>query len=255
MRRIATMMTWELRQGLASRFLRVFALACLAGGAALLAAAPGREVLPMILIQAILFFGSLFAMLIGWSSGQQTREQGAFFFALPMTASHRIAGQLAGASLWCIALLLLFMGPAAIRTGMPATLLTLACLSIGVILVCVVAGVLLGMIATPTSGLLAVLLTWAIAVAGWELALLLLSDFAWVRQTPALFITLLLLNPLGAFRLAALIGLDAVPFDAGELQTGRWIFQNIEIVAAAVFALWISVLFAIGSRIVDRQEF
>jgi len=253
--RVATIFMWELRQGLANWFLRVFALACVAGGSALLAAAPGRDVLPMVLIQVILFFGSLFAMLVGWASGQQARREGAFLFAQPVTVSERLTGQLGGASTWCAALLLLFMTPAAVRAGMPATLLELGALSLGLMVVCVLGGLVLGLSVTPVSGLLAVLLAWAMAVAGWEVGLLLLSDAVWVQQTPAVFIALLLVNPAGAFRIAALVGLDAVPFDASELETGRWVFEHIGFVATGVFVAWVAALWAVGVGLVGRAEF
>lgn len=254
MTRIGAIFLWELRQGLASRFLHVAALACVGGGAALLAAAPGRDVLPMLLIQVILFFGSLFAMLLGWASGQQARGEGPFLFAQPVTAGERVTGQLGAVSTWCTVMLLLFMGPAAVQAGMPGTLAALTALSLGMVVVCVLGGLVIGHTASPVSGLLAVLLVWAVAIAGWELGLLILSDVAWMQRMPALFITLLLVNPLGAFRIAALVGLDAVPFDAAELDTGRWVFEHIGLVAAGIFAAWIAMIFVVGTRIVDRQQ-
>jgi hypothetical protein len=254
MRRVGAIMLWDVQQGLRNRFMRVFALACLGGGSALLAAAPGREVLPMLLIQAILLLGSLFALLIGWGNGQQTRSQGPFLLAQPVTPGEWIAGQLLGTGAWCLVLLLLFMGPAGLRAGMPHTLAALAALAMGLVLVCVLTGLVIGLSAAPVSGLLAVLLAWVVAVAGWELTLLLLSQTTAVGETPELFIGLLLLNPAGMFRIAAMVGLEAVPFDAEELQTGSLVFEHIGLVATGVFGGWLALLFASGARILNRQE-
>jgi len=138
---------------------------------------------------------------------------------------------------------------------MPATLLGLGILSAGFLLVCVLAGLVLGLLATPVSGLLAVLLVWALSVAGWELGLLVLARTAWIEQWPGLFVTLLLINPAGAFRVGALVGLDSVPFDTAELQTGRLVFQNIKLAATGIFILWLAALFVMARWRLGRQEF
>lgn len=255
MSRIVAIYLWDLMQGLRNRLMQVFALACVMGGTALLAAAPGRETLPLVLIQVMLFFGSLFAFLVGWGSGQQSRSQGAFLFAQPIGAGDLIMGKLLGTGTWCLLLLMLFMAPAALRAGMPGTLLALGTLAMGFLLVCLLAGLFIGLVTAPVSGLLAVLLAWAVSVAGWELGLLVLSEAAWVERVPWLFVTVLLINPAGAFRIGAMIGLEAVPFDAGELETGRVVFEHISFVVAGVFVLWLALLFTAATWWVGREEF
>ncbi len=254
MNRIAAVFFWELRQALYNRFLQVFALACVMGGTALWAASPGREMLPLVLIQALLFFGSLFAFLTGWGSGQQARTQGAFLFAQPLSPAELVGGKLLGAMVSCAVVLLLFMGPAALRGGMVGTLLGLGGLGFGWLLVCAMAGLCIGVLAAPVPGLMGVLLAWAVTVAGWELGLLALSELEWMQRSPGVFVTLLLLNPAGAFRLGAMIGLEAVPFDAVELETGRGIFENIVWAAGCVFALWSAALFTVTAWGAGRQE-
>lgn len=255
MNRVLTVSMWDLAQGLQNRFLQIFALACVMGGSALLAASPEQHTLPLVLIQAILFFGSLSGCLVGWSSGQQVRAQGAFFFAQPLGAGELLLGKLLGTGGWCLLLLLLFIGPAMLRAGLTQTLLGLLGLSVGFLLVCVLAGLLLGLLLPPVSGLLAVLLAWAVSVAGWELGLLVLGKTAWIEQMPALFVGLLLINPAGAYRVAALIGLDSIPFDATELETGRLVFQHIKLSATAIFAAWLAVLFITARWRLGRQQF
>lgn len=255
MSRIIAVYLWDLMQGLRNRLMQVFALACVAGGTALLAAAPGRETLPLLLIQALLFFGSLFGILIGWGSGQQSRNQGAFLFAQPVGAGELIVGKLLGTATWCLLLLTLFMAPAAVQAGLPGTVLALGALAMGLLLVCLVAGLFIGLVAAPVTGLLAVLLAWAVSVAGWELGLLLLSEVGWIERMPWLFVALLLVNPAGAFRIGAMVGLDVVPFDADELDTGGFVFAHIGWVATAIFALWLVLLFALAQWRVAREEF
>jgi hypothetical protein len=68
-------------------------------------------------------------------------------------------------------------------------------------------------------------------------------------------VALLLLNPAGAFRIAALIGMEGVPFDASELETGRIVFQNIMPFAAGIFTLWLAALAAAATWSLGRQQF
>ena len=255
MSRIGTVYRWDLLLGLHNRFVQVFALACLAGGTVLAVTATGHELVTLALFQTLLFFGSLFAFLIGWASGQRSREQGAFLFAQPLGSLEIVAGKLLGTGTWCLLLLALFMVPAAVGSGSPTTILVLGALSFGFMLVYVLGGLLIGFIASPASGLLAVLLAWAVSVAGWELGLLVLGSTNWMQASPGLFVALLLLNPAGAFRIAALIGLDAIPFDAAELETGRIIFENILPFTAMVFGAWLVVLTALASWLLGRQQY
>lgn len=241
--------------GLRNRLMQIFAFASVAGGSALLFAAPARETLSLVLIQVLLFFGSLFAFLIGWGSGQQAREQGAFLFGQPIGRGELVVGKLLGTGSWGIVLLALFMGPAVVRTGMADNLLPLIGLPIGFLSVCMLAGLGIGLVAAPVSGLLAVLLAWVVSVAGWELGLLVLSEAVWIESVPWMFVGLLLANPAGAFRVGAMVSLDTVPFNADGLETGQWVFDHIALVGMGVFAAWIALLFAAIVWRINRQEF
>lgn len=255
MSRLLTVMEWDLMQGLRNRFMQVFAFASVVGGSALLVAAPGRDTLPLVMIQALLFFGSLFAFLVGWGSGQQARDEGAFLAAQPIGSAELLSGKLLGTGAWGMVLMILFMGPAIVRAGMFENFLPLIGLPTGFLLVCLLAGMGIGMLAAPVSGLLAVLLAWAMSVAGWELGLLILGQMPWIEDAAWMFVALLLINPAGAFRIGAMIGLDSVPFDTEGLETGRWVFEHITLVAMALFAVWIVTLFVFVVRRLDRLEY
>lgn len=255
MKRLAAIFRWDLLLGLHNRFVQIFALACLAGGMVIVAVSAGQQMLPLALMQALLFFGSLIGALIGWGSGQRARTQGAFLFAQPLTPLEITLGKLAGTGVWCILLLLLFLFPAIVAGGTPGSIGVLAILATGFLLVYVLVGLLIGLVAAPVTGLLAVLLAWGISVAGWELGLLLLSDMSWLQQSPGVFVGLLLLNPAGAFRVSSLIGLDTVPFDAAELEHGRVIFENIVPFTMGIFLIWLAGLTAAAAWGVRRQQF
>ena len=253
--RFLTVFEWDLMLGLRNRLMQVFAFASVVGGSAMLVASPGPEALPLVMIQALLFFGSLLAFLVGWGSGQQARDQGAFLFAQPIGSAELVAGKLLGTGAWGVVLMALFIGPAIVQAGMAENLVPLIGLPLGFLLVCMLAGLGIGMLAAPVSGLLAVLLAWAMSVAGWELGLLVLSQAAWIELVPSLFVTLLLINPAGAYRIGAMIGLESVPFDTDGLETGRWVFEHISLVAIAVFVVWTVLLFVVIVRQLDRREY
>lgn len=255
MRRLVAVCLWDLTLAVRNRFLQALGLVAVMGGTVLLSAAPGPETLSMVLIQALLFFGSLLAFLVGWGSGQRAREEGAFLFAQPISAGELVVGKTLGTGSWCLLLLLLFMGPAILRAGVPGTLLALGALTIGYTLVCLIVGLFIGLVAPAVSGLLAVLLAWVVVVAGWELGLLVLSDAGWIEHVPWLFVTLLLINPAGMYRIGALVGLDSVPFDTSELETGRIFFEHIWGTAAVVFSIWIVGLLTLTIWRVGREEF
>ena len=255
MSRLFTVMEWDLMLGLRNRFMQVFAFAGIVGGVTLLAASPGPETLPLIMIQAILFFGSLFAFLIGWGSGQQARDQGAFLAAQPIGNAELVAGKVIGTGLWGIVLMILFLAPAVFQAGLAESILPLVGLPIGFLLVCMLGGMGIGLLAAPVTGLLAVLLAWGMIVAGWELGLLVLSQASWIESAAWLFVVLLLINPAGSYRIGAMIDLESVPFDTQGVETGRWVFEHISLVAMAVFAAWTVLLFVIITRRLDRQEY
>lgn len=249
-----TCCAWDAGQAWHNRFLQVFAVACVLGGSALLAAAPGRETLPVLLIQTVIFFGTLFAALIGWASGQRARDQGAMLFAQSLSPLALIVGKWLGTGVWCLLLLVLVMLPAAVQAGAAGSMLALGGLAFALVLVFLLGGLVIGLLAAPVSGLLAVLLVWVFSVVGWELILLLLSRWSWMHQQPGLFIGLLMANPVGAFRVGSMIGLDSIPFNVDELTTGRWFFANILLLVPLIFIAWLGLLASLGRYVLCRQE-
>lgn len=246
---------WDLQLGLQNRLLHVLAAVGLAAGLALLALAPDPDPVPMLLLQVLLFFGSLFALLMGWTSGQQARDQGAFLFAQPVRGRELVLGKLLAMAAWCVCVLVLVTGPVAVGYGLLAPLISLATLAFGLLLVAAAAGLVIGIAARPAPGLLGALGAWVVAVAGWEVGLIFLADFPGIADVPAVFVGLLLLNPAGAFRVAAMVGLEAVPFDTDGLGLWGGVFDSIGAVAAGLFGLWLVALVVGGAWVVRRQEF
>lgn len=255
MSRASAVALWDLQLGLQNRLLHVLAVAGAVTGIALWALAPGPDPVPMLLLQVLLFFGSLFAVLVGWASGQQARHQGALLFAQPLRARELVAGKLAAMAVWCLALLVLVTGPAAVGFQLHGPILSLASLAFGLLLAAAAAGLLIGLAAEPVAGLLVALLAWAIAVAGWEVGLVFLTDIPLVDQLPGIFVALLLVNPVGAFRVAAMILLETVPFDTDGLGVWGGVFAHIGVAAAVVFVVWVVALLVVAAQTVRRQEF
>lgn len=242
---------WDLQVGLRNRLLRAFGLATLLGGALLPLVVPGAEALPSVLVLVTLFFGPLFAVLVGWASGQQARAQGPLLFAQPVRPSGVVLGKWAAAGVWCAGLVLLGVAPGAARFGAFDTLVPLAALAVGLVLVFALAGLTVGLVAEPVAGLLAVLFVWGLAIAGWEIGLAWIADAGWLTGLPELFVVLVLANPAGAFRVGALVGLEIVPLELGGF--GGPLRHSVA-VAAWVFVAWAAGLYALAVRMLGRQE-
>lgn len=255
MHRFAAIYYWDLLQGIRNRFLQVFTLFCAMGGVALLAASPGPETVPIILIDSVLFFASLLAIMVGWSSGQQTRSQGAFLFAQPIGALELVVAKLLGTGTWCILLLLIFLSPLLSHLESINTLLPFIYLTAGYLLVCLLIGLLIGLTSSSVSGLLAALTVWVVMIFGWELGLMLLAQLTEITQYPALFVTLLLTNPAGVFRVGSLVGMETFRFDASELGTSIFVFHHVKLVSVGIFAIWSALIFILTGWRVSRQEF
>jgi len=254
MRSLLLVAWWDLAQGLRNRFLAVFAVGCLFGGGAVLGAGLDAANLPLVLLQGILVFGTLLAALVGWSSGQHSRAQGALLMAQPLGPAALLLGKVAGNGIWLVALLLLFLAPVLVLGPGRSDAARLAVLGSAVLLVFMCIGIGIGLLMRPVAGLLAILGCWIAAIAGWELLLLALARGEWMRQQPGLFLALLLANPAGAFRIGALVGLETVPFHADELRVGRAFFLHPIAGAIAVCTAWCAIALLAARFVLARRE-
>ena len=66
---------------------------------------------------------------------------------------------------------------------------------------------------------------------------------------------ILLLNPVDAFRISILFGLEAIPMaPGGELESLGFLFDRIGFTALGSFVLWIFLMIVIGGWRLRRQE-
>lgn len=245
----------ELRAALLNRFVQIFtAAALLAGLAPLLNDATGGDLAPLFLLQAVLYLVPLFALLIGTGSAQGDLEERPFLFAQPGGRRALVLGKFV--ALW---LLLSVATLALVLPGMfgdtavkPLALLWLH--AIGTAGVFLAIGLACGFATNDrVKAHLAALCLWLMFLAGFDLLALAGAHLPWVQGRPALWTSLLMLNPLDALRIGALFAVDRIPFDTTQAAPlVRWWLANLGAWFAALSATWIAIALAWSRRRIEH---
>ncbi len=195
-----------------NRFVQVFALVVLAGSA-VVAMTSRPEAVPFGVLLLFLYVVPLFGLLVGVSAAHEEREEWPFLLSQPVLRRAYVLGKavMLGAAL--VAVLGVALIPAAVTAGAAAPVLLLGGLGIVLAVISVSGGLALGhYTATRARGLMVALLTWFAAFGLYDVLALALSSLGVMQQLPALWVAVLLLNPIDAVRLAGLFGLEQVPF-------------------------------------------
>jgi hypothetical protein len=195
-----------------NRFVQVFALVVLAGSGAVATMASRPEAVPFGVLLLFLYVVPLFGLLVGVSAAHEEREELPFLLSQPVPRRAYVLGKAVMLAAALVAVLLLALIPAAtVAAALPVLLLG----GLGAVLaiISVSGGLALGhYTATRARGLMAALLTWFAAFGLYDVIALALSGLGMMQQLPALWVAVLLLNPIDAVRLAGLFGLEQVPF-------------------------------------------
>jgi hypothetical protein len=132
----------------------------------------------------------------------------------------------------------------------------LGALGTGLVLVSVSAGLTVGQYTTsPARGLMVGLVVWVGAFALYDAVALALSGLDVTQQLPALWVGLLLLNPIDAVRLAGLFALEGVPFSTpGEATWMADLVAWLPAWVAGLTAGWTAALLALACRRLRRLD-
>lgn len=211
----------EGRTLLDSRFVQVFAFVAVGGSVALAFFSPGAA-LPFALLLFWLYVVPLFGLLIGVSAAHEDLEERPFLMSQPVGRFTFGAGKFAALVVSLALVLAAALVPAAFAVSSIGPLLMVGALGLALALVFGSGGLAIGCAtASRTRGLIAALLAWIGALVLYDLAALALSGLSFVKDRPAFWAGLLLLNPIDAARLTGLLALGDVPFTVpGE---GAWI--------------------------------
>jgi ABC-2 type transport system permease protein/Cu-processing system permease protein len=246
----------EFRAVLINRYCQVFAAIALAGGLAAALFTEDSNAVVFFVLQIALYLVSLFALLAGVSSAQMDQNEWQLMFAQPVArAVYPLAKFAAYISIFSAGLLLLFV-PAALAGSHPSMLLLIYAHTLLLAGCFLALGLTAGFLAHDRSTAL------MIGVSGW-LALVFLVDLTGlfaarlsiVQQYPDIWVALLMLNPLDAFRIHALFALEQIPPEAAnKTALAAWWIAHAGLWFVIIATIWSGTLLAVAIRYLNRRE-
>jgi len=239
----------ELAANRVNRFLHVhLALAASAGLLPLFTPDDIASAAPLWVLHAVLYCLSLSALLLGLSSAHGEADEFALLFTQPAPRWAWLLGKAAGLSVVLIPASVLLVLPAAFGGGLTPGLAGLAAAASGITLALAALGLAVGFwVRDPVRSLLSALGIWFVLLFGTDLLLLALSGAPWLQERPALWVALLMANPLDALRITVIFDVEHAAFaglDGGGLVA--WWLAHGWAWLALVVALWTTAGFTTG---------
>jgi ABC-type transport system involved in multi-copper enzyme maturation permease subunit len=246
----------EFRLALLNRYLHVFFALALLGGIAAAVFSEDANATGFFHLQIALYFVSLFALLAGVGSAQAEREEWQLLFTQPLPRPALVFGKFfALLALFAVVLIVLF-GPALfagaeLRTVALFYLQTL--LLAGAFLAC---GLAAGYFAHDRAqALILGVSAWLLLLFGIDLLALFAARWSGVQNFPDLWVALLMLNPLDAFRIDALFAMQQIPAEAAsKTALANWWTAHAGIWFAAIAVLWAAFMTTLAGWRMNRWE-
>ena len=233
-----------------NRFVQIFAIIVLGGSIAVGALSGRPAAIPFGLLLLFLYVVPLFGLLIGVSAAHENTDERAFLWSQPVPRAVYVLGKTATLVGALATVLIAAVGAAAVGGASIGTLALLWGLGVALVLVSVSAGVTVGQYTTGRArGLMAALTLWFGVFALYDTVALALSGVSAVQGLPALWVGLLLINPVDAVRLAGLFGLENVPFSTpGEAAWMAELTAWLPAWVAVLTVLWTGLLLGLACR-------
>lgn len=246
----------EVRTTLHNRFVQVFALVLVGGSLAASAFITSASSLPFAALMLFLYVVPLFGLLTGVSAAHEERAEWPFLMSQPVRRFTFVLGKGAALVAAFAVVLILALLPVAWSTASAAPLGAVGGLGLALVLVGVSAGLALGYYTESRArGLMSALLLWFAALALYDLLALGLSGVDFFQSQPALWVAVLLLNPIDAVRLAGLLALEAVPFSMpGEDASAAFLLQALPIWVIIMTLAWTGLALWLTYRRLERQD-
>lgn len=246
----------EFRAAIINRYFQIFAVLSLVGGISSAFFAEERDAIAFLIMQIALYLVSLLALLSGVSSAQAEQTEWQIMFAQPISRSTFVLAKfVAYVSIFAGVLILLFLPPifagaASRQIGMlyfQTVLLSGAFLAIG--LTC-------GFFAHDRAqALIAGVSAWLLLLFGIDLVALFAARWSTIQNVPDLWVAMLMLNPLDAFRVHALFALEQIPAEAAnKTPLASWWVAHAGIWFVIVAAAWSFVSSALATVRLNRWE-
>lgn len=244
----------EFRAAMINRYFQVFAALSLLGGLAATVFSEDAHAVAFFVMQIALYFVSLFALLAGASSAQAERSEWQFMFAQPVPRAVYVIGKFVSyLSIFAAILLLLFL-PAFAWASRDVEILYLHTLVLAAVFLAL--GLTAGFMAHDRAHALIIgVSAWLVLLFIVDLAGLFAARLEFIQKIPDLWVALLMLNPLDAFRIEALFALEQIPAEAAnKTPLASWWIAHASLWFNFIAAFWSAVLIAVTTFNLNRRE-
>jgi ABC-2 type transport system permease protein/Cu-processing system permease protein len=247
----------EFRAVLINRYFQVFAALSLLGGLAAMFFSENADAVGFFVVQVALFLVSLFALLAGVGSAQAEREEWQLMFSQPVRRSAYVIGKFIAYLSICIGVVaLLFLPP--LLGGAAAQRMAILYLQTLLLAAAFLAlGLTAGFLAHDRAHALIVgVSAWLFLLFGIDFAGLFAARLEFIQKIPDLWVLLLMLNPLDAFRINALFALEQIPAEAANKTVlANWWITHASLWFSAIAAIWsVSLIALTGFRLNKLEE-
>jgi ABC-2 type transport system permease protein/Cu-processing system permease protein len=246
----------EFHAALVNRYFQVFAALSLLGGLATVVFSENANAIGFFVVQIALFLVSLFALLAGVSSAQAEREEWQLMFSQPVPRIAYVIGKFtAYLSIFAGVLALLFLP--AVFGGATARVIAILYLQTLLLAAAFLAlGLTAGFLAHDGAQALIIgACAWLLLLFGVDLVGLLAARLDVVQKIPDVWVSLLMLNPLDAFRINALFALEQIPAEAANnTPLANWWITHAAFWFSAIAVVWTASLIAVAGFRLNRLE-
>ena len=246
----------EIHAAFMNRYLQTFTVLALAGGLVSVWMSENLEAVAYLNLQTCLYGIPLFALLLGVSSARMESEEWPVLFSQPVRRSTIFLGKfLAGWGVFALLLAVVFVP--GLFVGAPATASAAQWIDstfLGAVFVAL--GLCVGVCAADrVRALVAGLVAWLAFFVVFDLAVAGLAGWSFMQRIPGFWVGLLMINPLDAYRIQALFGLEQIPAEtAAKSPLAAWWLDHTHACFFAIAALWTAVLLAVTVRRMNRME-
>ena len=246
----------EFRAALINRYFQVFGALSLLGGLAVIFFTEDANAIGFFVMQISLYLVSLFALLAGVSSAQAERDEWQLMFAQPVPRAAYVIGKfISYFAIFAVALALLFL-LALIGSSAPQRIALLYLQTMLLAAAFLALGLTAGFFAHDRAQALIVgVSAWLLLLFGFDLIALLAARSEFVQKVPDFWVSLLMLNPLDAFRIQSLFALEQIPAEAAnKTPLASWWIAHAGGWFAFIAAFWSAALLAASSLRLNRWE-
>jgi ABC-2 type transport system permease protein/Cu-processing system permease protein len=255
-RPIRALLLREFRAAFINRYFQVLAALSLVGGIASAFFSEDNDASGFFIVQVSLYLVSLLALLAGVSSAQAERSEWQMMFAQPVSRSVFVVAKFVGyLSIFAGVLVLLFVPAAFAGSGIK----TIAILYLQTLLLAaafLTFGLACGFFAHDRAqALIAGISVWLFLLLGIDLIALFAARWSSVQNVPDLWVSLLMLNPIDAFRVHALFALEQIPAEAADkTPLASWWIAHASGWFAAIAVFWSVLISALATLRLNRWE-